>query len=159
MPIPLARDRLAGSGMGCPGGLEELSRINGQWPSEACGWGQGGAGEGCVRGKCIVEVVGASKSVSESPPEAALPPWVGVAVGILAQEGVGEEDSYRWGGEAPSVFPISGGEPEGSKGPVGPRKSLTRGSTPWWIERLGGGGGVVGRVRTPRPGPRNWRPR
>ena len=50
--------------------------------------------------------VGASKSVGESPPEAALRPWVGVGVGIWANEGLGEEDSYRWGGEAPTAFPM-----------------------------------------------------
>ena len=50
--------------------------------------------------------VGASKSVGESPAEAALLPWIGVGMGIWANEGVGEEDSYRWGGEAPSLFPV-----------------------------------------------------
>ena len=87
--------------------------------------------------------VGASKSVGESPPEAALLPWVGVGVEIWANEGVGEEDSYRWGGEAPTVFPTLGGEREGSEGPVGPRLSWARGATRM-MDRAPGG--VVGGV-------------
>ena len=43
--------------------------------------------------------------------------------------------------------PCLGGEPEGSKGPVGPRKRLARGATPV-VDRVLGGG-VVGDVETP----------
>ena len=53
--------------------------------------------------------VGASKSVGESPLEAALLPWVGVGVGVCKNEGEGDEDSYRWGGEAPTAFSTLGG--------------------------------------------------
>ena len=56
-PISRARNTLTRSDIGWQGELEVLSRMRGQWPSEAWGWWQGRAGKGGIGGICIGEGV------------------------------------------------------------------------------------------------------
>ena len=126
-PITRARNRLTRSGMGCAGVHDGLSRMSPIWAVEVEGWQRGGVGNGYIGGQCMGGGVAASNSEGENPPKAASLSWVGAGVEICGKEGVGEVDSYRWGEEDPTVFPMLGGCTRGFKGPSWPAEGLGAG--------------------------------